>query len=352
MKKQYIKNPIPEAISEDGGASIVFVNKQTVPLDGAISEALAGNYCTGQKTLIRNFFFGLMQSMADGVRRDGHARQIANFLTVYPVFKGEIDLERGYDPEVNGVMIRARLLNEMDLDITDWSFEDVTDGKRSFKLDSVKAGPVIGEYHVGEIGHVNGKDLPSTEAGETLRVHWAVEGTDKSGDIPAEKLSSDVSRIDIAADALAEIATAEYDGKTVVFTVRGNFSSAKISATLKYEAPVPPEPTYPITSEDGKVQFDSAEAKNLFGNALDCTFDVSKGITEIDADYAKTHTTLTKSLTDATGGPECTLIDPGMDGLMISFGEHDAQVGDKRYVHFGYAEGKTVVLPVTVTEEA
>ena len=55
MKKQYIKNPIPEAISEDGGASIVFVNKQTVPLDGAITEALAGNYCTGQKTLIRNF---------------------------------------------------------------------------------------------------------------------------------------------------------------------------------------------------------------------------------------------------------------------------------------------------------
>ena len=201
MRKQYIKQPIPEAISEDGGASIVFVNKQTVPLDGAIAEALAGNYCTGQKTLIRNFFFGLMQSMADGVRRDGHARQIANFLTVYPVFKGEIDMDRGYDPEVNGVMIRARLLNEMELDISDWSFEDVTEGKRSFKLDSIKAGPVIGEYVVGEIGNVNGKDLPSTEAGETLRVHWAVEGTDKSGDIPAAKLASDVSRIDIAADA-------------------------------------------------------------------------------------------------------------------------------------------------------
>ena len=55
MKKQYVKNPIPVELSEGGGASIVFVNKQTVPLDGAISEALAGNYCTGQKTLIRNF---------------------------------------------------------------------------------------------------------------------------------------------------------------------------------------------------------------------------------------------------------------------------------------------------------
>ena len=55
MKKQYVKNPSPVEISEGGGASIVFVNKQTVPLDGAITEALAGNYCTGQKTLIRNF---------------------------------------------------------------------------------------------------------------------------------------------------------------------------------------------------------------------------------------------------------------------------------------------------------
>ena len=54
MRKQYIKVPIPEAISEDGGASILFVNKQTVPLDGSVKEALAGNYCTGQATLIRN----------------------------------------------------------------------------------------------------------------------------------------------------------------------------------------------------------------------------------------------------------------------------------------------------------
>ena len=237
MKKQYIKNPIPEAISEDGGASILFVNKQTVPLDGAITDALAGNYCTGQATLIRNFFFGLMRSMADGVRRDGHARQIANFLTVYPVFKGEIDMDRGYDPNVNGVMIRARLLNEMELDITDWSFEDVTEGKRSFRLTSCSTGEAGGVYQVGELGHLNGKDLPSTAAGEELRVHWEVEGTDKSGDIPAAKLSSEIDRIDIAADALAELASEAYDGKTIVFTVRGNFSSAKIAATLKYVEP-------------------------------------------------------------------------------------------------------------------
>ena len=261
MKKQYIKQPIPEAISEDGGASIVFVNKQTVPLDGAISEALAGNYCTGQKTLIRNFFFGLMQSMADGVRRDGHPRQLADFLTVYPVFKGEIDMDRGYDPAKNGVMIRARLLNEMDLDITDWSFEDVTPGKRSFTLTSCSTGEVIGVYRLGEIGHLNGKELPSTMMGEEIRVHWEVPGTDKSGDIPASKLTSETDRADIAADALAELASAEYDGKTIVFTVRGNFSSAKISAKLKYVVPPLKRASFGTVTCDagGTVEFSGGE---------------------------------------------------------------------------------------------
>ena len=82
--------------------------------------------------------------------------------------------------------------------------------------------------------------MPNTKTGETIRVDWKVEGTDKSGTIPADKVTSNISRIDIAADALAELASEEYDGKKVVFTVRGNFSSAKISATLRFAAPPPP----------------------------------------------------------------------------------------------------------------
>jgi hypothetical protein len=115
----------------------------------------------------------------------------------------------------------------------------------------------------------------------------------------------------------------------------------------------PPDPTYPIETPDGKVTFENPRAKNLFGNALDCTFKVSKGGTEIDYTYARTHTTLTKSLTDGSGGPECTLVgyEGSVDGIMVSFGQHDAHLGDKRYVHFGYTEGKTIVLPVTVTDE-
>ena len=225
---KYIKHPIPEEISDKGGASVQLVQKQTIPLDGAIDAAIEAHYAIGQKEFIRNGVIGAMQSMAAGVRRDGRPRSIEGFLTVYPVFKGLIDLEKGFDPAVNKVQIKARLLNELELDISNWSFEDVTPGKKSFTLNTIKAGPALGVYQIGEVGNLNGGDLPSTNKGEELRVHWEVEGTDKSGDIPAAKLSSDVSRIDIAADTLAELDDEAYDGKRIAFTVRGNYSSAKV----------------------------------------------------------------------------------------------------------------------------
>ena len=247
MRKQYIKQPIPEAISEDGGASVLFVNKMTVRLDGAITEAIAGNYVIGNATLIRNTFMGMMRSMADGVARDGHPRMLGNLITIYPVVTGEIDLDKGWDPSVNSVKIRARLLNEMELDITDWVFRDVTPGKRSFTLQSVKAGEELGVYDISKLGELNGKDLPSTEAGEPLNIHWEVEGTDKSGDIAAAKLSSNVSRIDIAAGAIEGL-TRDEEGKTIVLTVRGNFTTGKITALVK----LPPVPTVEVTAVNGQ----------------------------------------------------------------------------------------------------
>ena len=259
---KYTKHPIPEEITDKGGASVQLVDKQTVPLDGSIEAAIEAHYCVGQKTFIAAAFFGTMKSMAAGVRRDGRPRRIDGFLTVYPVFKGKVDLARGFDPKVNKVQIKARLLNEMELDITNWSFEDVTPGKKPFTLDSVKAGAALGVVEIGQVIELNGQDLPATESGEELRVHWEVEGADKSGDIPAAKLTSDVGRADIAADALDELKSAEYDGKTVVFTVRGNFSSAKIAAKLKYVAPPPTEldlAMYSLSGNSAIVTTDTPE---------------------------------------------------------------------------------------------
>ena len=273
---KYVKHQIPEEISDKGGASVQLVAKQTIPLDGAIDAALEAHYCIGQKPAIMNNVFGALKSMAAGVRRDGRPRRIDGFLGLYPVFKGKVDLTKGFDPAENKVQIKARLLNEMVLDTKKWTFEDVTPGKRSFTLDSVKAGPVLGVIRIGEAIQLNGQELPSTRADEELRIHWAVEDTDKSGDIPASKMTSDVGRADNAADALAEIASEEYDGKSIVFTVRGNFSSAKIAATLKC-GPVTPT-VDDIASEGHEGEIVSGTAFAAKGSKLD-TFDAEGGDT-------------------------------------------------------------------------
>ena len=236
MTHDYIRQIIPEEISEKGGAHLRLVGGKTVPLETSIKEAKAAGYVLGDEELVKRQFDGLIQSMKDGVEADGMARQIGGWVTVYPVFVGPIDLAKGYDPEKNGIRIRMRLLNEIDVDITDWEFRDVTPGRTPFTIDSASTGELVNTVKVGDPIHVNGRPFPPNAA---LRVDWAVEGTDKSGTIPAAKFTSDATLITIAADALAELASEEYDGKTVVFTVRGNFASAKIAATLKYVAPTP-----------------------------------------------------------------------------------------------------------------
>ena len=116
-------------------------------------------------------------------------------------------------------------------------------------------------------GEINGDNVPSTRTGEAIRVDWAVEGTDKSGTIPADKVTSNISRIDIADDALAELASEEYDGKTIVFTVRGNFSSAKIAATLRYVAPAPTKRV--VITDMSAVMVGGIPTINVCGTDLD-----------------------------------------------------------------------------------
>ena len=235
MTHDYIRQAIPEEISERGGALLRLVGGKTVPLETSIKEAKAAGYVLGDEELVKRQFEGLVKCMRDGTEADGMARQIGGWVTVYPVFVGPIDLAKGFDPEKNGVRIRMRLLNEIDVDITDWEFRDVTPGRTPFTLDSASTGELVNTVKVGDPIHVNGRPFPSHDA---LRVDWAVEGTGKSGTIPPEKFTSDATLITIAEDAFAELASEEYDGKTIAFTVRGNFASAKIAATLKYVAPM------------------------------------------------------------------------------------------------------------------
>ena len=235
MNIKIIKRPIPVEICEDGGASVIIVGKDTVDLETSIDEAKDVLIVVGDKLLVKGMFVGLFKSMVNGIGRDGNARQLGDFITLYPVPTGEFDLDKGWQPGVNGVRIRARLMNELELDISNWEFEDVTPGRQAFTLASVECG--YRQLGVVDFVHpvwINGKPLPGTDE---IRIDWAVEGTDRHGTIAAAKVTSTASRATVAADALAELASPAYDGKTIVFTVRGNFASAKIAATLKYAEP-------------------------------------------------------------------------------------------------------------------
>ena len=267
MNIKVIKKLIPEEICEDGGASVIIVDKETVDLETSIDEAKDVLIVVGDKLLVKGIFVGLFRSMIKGIERDGNARQLGDFITLYPVPTGEFDLDKGWQSGVNGVRIRARLMNELELDVSNWEFEDVTPGRQAFTLGSVECGDrQLGVVDFVHPVWINGKPLPRTDE---IRVDWAVEGTDRHGTIAADKVTSTASRATLAADALAELASEEYDGKTIVFTVRGNFSSAKISATLKYAPPPAPTLTGVKGAESGTSAIKSTgEAAILSGTGL------------------------------------------------------------------------------------
>ena len=210
MTHDIIKVEIPEEISEDGGASVRLVNKTTVPLDTSIKEALDGMYVIGNQEFIRGQFEGLVKSMAAGVQRDGHSRQLGDYLTLYAQPTGEVDLDKGWDPDVNKMVLK-----------------------------------------VGQAVHLNGVSLPND-----ARVEWEVAAAGKSGKVDSAQISGDATRIDLAAEALSELAAEVYNGKTITFKVRGNKANASVKATLKYAAPAQPTITkvYSEGKEDtGKV---------------------------------------------------------------------------------------------------
>ena len=320
MTHDYIRQVIPEDISERGGALLRLVGGKTVPLETSIKEAKQAGYVLGDEELVKRQFEGLVKCMRDGTEADGMARQIGGWVTVYPVFVGPIDLSRGFDPERNGVRIRMRLLNEIDVDITDWEFRDVTPGRTPFTLDSASTGELVNTVKVGDPIHVNGRPFPPHDA---LRVDWAVEGTDKSGTIPADKFTSDATLITIAADALAELASEEYDGKTVVFTVRGNFASAKIAATLKY---APPETVIENICAESSGMIDTV----VGGMPIEITgTGLAHGAGDtLEARYVKDGETVTKDITSGidTATDTCVTVGdiwdgdlPEEDGAEITF---------------------------------
>ena len=64
MTHDYIRQAIPEEISERGGALLRLVGGKTVPLETSIKEAKAAGYVLGDEELVKRQFDGLDQRRA------------------------------------------------------------------------------------------------------------------------------------------------------------------------------------------------------------------------------------------------------------------------------------------------
>lgn len=232
MIKKCIKVPFVEEVTGKPGAQVLFVEQSTSSLDTTVQAAVDGLYCLGNAQLVKNTFLGLFRSMLAGVMRDGKPRKIADFIRAYPVFTGAVDLDKGFDPKENGVYLAVELLNEMKLDISSWSFEDVTEGRKAITIESVK-GIDFGVVDPTKSVEINGRGLSGSH-----KVELQLEGGEVIA-VDPEYVSGDIARMDIAAAAFEQFADKENDGKALTITVRGNFAKQSKTVTLLMEGPAP-----------------------------------------------------------------------------------------------------------------
>ena len=69
--------------------------------------------------------------------------------------------------------------------------------------------------------------------GEGDSLAWSVPGTGKSGTVADAKIESSWTRLTVTGDALAELASADYNGKMIAFVLKVGNATVSKSATLK-----------------------------------------------------------------------------------------------------------------------
>ena len=208
-----------------------FANRKTLSNDETIQEAIDGGYVVGKKEIIGATAKGVLRGMVVGVQKDGNGRKINEFISLQPYAKCHLDDPT--DPVTKDncrVRVVARALKEMQPDTSGWSFALEGASSDTLNVTTVTTGEVIGEIVVGEDVDFNGFGLTMGE-GDTLR--WSVPGTEKSGTVADAKIESAWTRLPVTGDALAELASPEYNGKTIVFVLKVGNATVSKSATLK-----------------------------------------------------------------------------------------------------------------------
>lgn len=194
-----------------------------------ISEALDYGFVLGKPEQIAYNCKGVLKSMVNGVSKDGCGRKIDEFFSLQPYAGGRLDdVTDDIDRSKVSVTVRARALKRLRLDTSDWNV--VLEGTTgNLVINAISTGERTGEILVGGAVGVNGFGLRLGE-GDTVR--WSVPGTDRSGLVPASMVESDMTRLTVAGEALAELNAPEFNGKTIVFDLRVGTNRGIKSAIL------------------------------------------------------------------------------------------------------------------------
>ena len=197
-----------------------------------IQEAIDYGYALGKVEQIGYNAKGVLKSMINGISKDGNGRKIDEFFSIQPSVQGRLgDVTDDIDRDKIKVVAHARTLKNLKFDTSDWTVTlEGTTG--DLTINSISTGETTGVIVVGEDVAINGFGLKLSD-GDSVK--WSVPGTAKSGTIAAASLSGDTTRLTIDGDALSELDSAEYDGKTIVFTLAIGTNRGVKSAVLKIE---------------------------------------------------------------------------------------------------------------------
>ena len=200
--------------------------------NATIQEAVDYGYVMGKIEQIGYNAKGVLKSMINGISKDGNGRKIDEFFSIQPFTQGHLDdITDDIDRDKISVVAHARALKNLKLDTSDWTITlEGTTG--DLTINSISTGETTGVIVVGEDVAINGFGLRLSD-GDSVK--WSVLGTAKSGTIAAASLSGDMTRLTIDGDALSELDSAEYDGKTIVFTLAIGSNRGVKSAVLKVE---------------------------------------------------------------------------------------------------------------------
>ena len=208
------------------------VNGKTFTNDETIQEAIDGGYVNGKLELISSNTKGLLKSMLAGIQKDGNGRKIDEYFSLQPYPKGRLDdITDDISKDKIDVRVKARALKQLALDTSDWTI-NVEGSTGDLRISTVTTGEESGHIVVNanEAVHINGSGL---KMGADDYVKYYIPDTEKSNPttIAAEKLTSDATRITIAADVFADL-TDDYQGKTIVFDIRIGNNRAVKRATI------------------------------------------------------------------------------------------------------------------------